>query len=414
MWSLHVVNELLCLSWCYAMFSALKSIREKSVNFIINSVWRPCLGVSHCTNVHWVLVESIFPMYFAQYGLLYLVSFKFCILDNYDNGDRVTKVLILISGLHQIITWSTMLPHVHDICYIFGSINTYDLFHFSLLPHVHDVCYIFGSINTYDLFHFSLLLCGTQALSWVCHVPVPGGRPGPWLWCKYLHVPGILNNNLHVSGALNVSGILNISDILINNLHPSGILNNNLHVSGILNYNHRHWPSAIFGRLLYLARVLYLAVCCIWPFAVFGRLLYLAVCCIWPFAVFGRVLYLAVCCIWPFAVFGHLLYLAVCCIWPFAVCGHFVKEQILRQIMDHVHHKEWKWLSRYNLKVEENCRFSTETFWRLVFSHEWFIIHLQRDEVELEMNSEPRVWEHQSPKCWVGELCSLPPHYCEI
>ena len=38
-----------------------------------------------------------------------------------------------------------------------------------------------------------------------------------------------------------------------------------------------------------------------------------------------------------------------------------------------------------------NCRFSTETFWRLVFSHEWFIIHLQRDEVELEMNSEPRV-----------------------
>ena len=38
-----------------------------------------------------------------------------------------------------------------------------------------------------------------------------------------------------------------------------------------------------------------------------------------------------------------------------------------------------------------NCRFSTETFWRLVFSHKWFIIHLQRDEVELEMNSEPRV-----------------------
>ena len=63
---------------------------------------------------------------------------------------------------------------------------------------------------------------------------------------------------------------------------------------------------------------------------------------------------------------------------------------------------------------EKYCRFSTETFWRLVFSHEWFIIHLQRDEVELEMNSEPRVWEHQSPKCWVGELCSLPPHYCGI
>ena len=38
-----------------------------------------------------------------------------------------------------------------------------------------------------------------------------------------------------------------------------------------------------------------------------------------------------------------------------------------------------------------NCRFSTETFWRLVFSHEWFRIHIQRDEVELEMNSEPRV-----------------------
>ena len=34
-----------------------------------------------------------------------------------------------------------------------------------------------------------------------------------------------------------------------------------------------------------------------------------------------------------------------------------------------------------------------------------------RDEVELEMNSEPRVWEHPSPKCWVGELCSLPPHH---
>ena len=37
------------------------------------------------------------------------------------------------------------------------------------------------------------------------------------------------------------------------------------------------------------------------------------------------------------------------------------------------------------------CRFSTETFWRLVFSHKWFRIHLQQDEVELEMNSEPRV-----------------------
>ena len=46
---------------------------------------------------------------------------------------------------------------------------------------------------------------------------------------------------------------------------------------------------------------------------------------------------------------------------------------------------------RFCLRAIENCRFSTETFWRLVFSHEWFIIHLQRDEVELEMNSEPRV-----------------------
>ena len=33
-----------------------------------------------------------------------------------------------------------------------------------------------------------------------------------------------------------------------------------------------------------------------------------------------------------------------------------------------------------------------EAFWRLVFSHEWFRINLQRTEVELEiMNSEPRV-----------------------
>ena len=45
----------------------------------------------------------------------------------------------------------------------------------------------------------------------------------------------------------------------------------------------------------------------------------------------------------------------------------------------------------YTYGEMETCRFSTETFWRLVFSHEWFIIHLQRDEVELEMNSEPRV-----------------------
>ena len=47
--------------------------------------------------------------------------------------------------------------------------------------------------------------------------------------------------------------------------------------------------------------------------------------------------------------------------------------------------------SRCRVLFMESCRFSTETFWRLVFSHEWFRIHLQRDEVELEMNSEPRV-----------------------
>ena len=47
--------------------------------------------------------------------------------------------------------------------------------------------------------------------------------------------------------------------------------------------------------------------------------------------------------------------------------------------------------SRLSPEFWRNCRFSTETFWRLVFSHEWFIIHLQRDEVELEMNSDSRV-----------------------
>ena len=41
---------------------------------------------------------------------------------------------------------------------------------------------------------------------------------------------------------------------------------------------------------------------------------------------------------------------------------------------------------------------STEAFWRLVFSHSWFRIHLQLDFVSLEMNYEPLVWEHQSPK----------------
>ena len=39
----------------------------------------------------------------------------------------------------------------------------------------------------------------------------------------------------------------------------------------------------------------------------------------------------------------------------------------------------------------KRTQFPNSTFWRLVFSHEWFRIHLQRDEVELEMNSEPRV-----------------------
>ena len=62
-------------------------------------------------------------------------------------------------------------------------------------------------------------------------------------------------------------------------------------------------------------------------------------------------------------------------------------------------------------RVGENCRFSTGTFWRLVFSHTCFRINLQWYQVGLEINSEPRVWEYQSPKCWVGELCSLSPYY---
>ena len=60
----------------------------------------------------------------------------------------------------------------------------------------------------------------------------------------------------------------------------------------------------------------------------------------------------------------------------------------MRWIVHHTHAR-----AKYILKVDENveiCRFSTKTFWRLMFSHEWFIIHLQRDEVELEINSEPR------------------------
>ena len=51
----------------------------------------------------------------------------------------------------------------------------------------------------------------------------------------------------------------------------------------------------------------------------------------------------------------------------------------------------------------ERTQFSNSTFWRLVFSHSWFRIHLQLDFVSLEMNSEPLVWEHQSPKCFGGE-----------
>ena len=60
----------------------------------------------------------------------------------------------------------------------------------------------------------------------------------------------------------------------------------------------------------------------------------------------------------------------------------------------------------------ERTQFSNSTFWRLVFSHSWFRIHLQLDFVSLEMNYEPLVWEHQSPKCFGGEptspCCSRP------
>ena len=51
----------------------------------------------------------------------------------------------------------------------------------------------------------------------------------------------------------------------------------------------------------------------------------------------------------------------------------------------------------------ERTQFFNSTFWRLVFSHSWFRIHLQLDFVSLEMNYEPLVWEHQSPKCFGGE-----------
>ena len=39
----------------------------------------------------------------------------------------------------------------------------------------------------------------------------------------------------------------------------------------------------------------------------------------------------------------------------------------------------------------ERTQFFNSTFWRLVFSHSWFRIHLQLDFVSLEMNSEPLV-----------------------
>ena len=39
----------------------------------------------------------------------------------------------------------------------------------------------------------------------------------------------------------------------------------------------------------------------------------------------------------------------------------------------------------------ERTQFSNSTFWRLVFSHWWFRIHLQLDFVSLEMNYEPLV-----------------------
>ena len=54
----------------------------------------------------------------------------------------------------------------------------------------------------------------------------------------------------------------------------------------------------------------------------------------------------------------------------------------------------------------ERTQFSNSTFWRLVFSHSWFRIHLQLDFVSLEINYEPLVWEHQSPKCFGGEPTS--------
>ena len=41
----------------------------------------------------------------------------------------------------------------------------------------------------------------------------------------------------------------------------------------------------------------------------------------------------------------------------------------------------------------ERTQFSNSTFWRLVFSHEWFRIHLQRDEVELG----DEFWTYNSP-----------------
>ena len=52
----------------------------------------------------------------------------------------------------------------------------------------------------------------------------------------------------------------------------------------------------------------------------------------------------------------------------------------------------------------ERTQFSNSIFWRLVFSHSWYRIHLQLDFVSLEMNFEPLVWEHQSPNVSVLNL----------
>ena len=48
----------------------------------------------------------------------------------------------------------------------------------------------------------------------------------------------------------------------------------------------------------------------------------------------------------------------------------------------------------FHMFISGNCRLSTNFFWRLLFSLEWFRTHLKRDEVELEKNSE-RVGEYR-------------------